>query len=61
MDGDTVSLDQAAAGFTHLQVAALLIAVEVMRRVEGFFHRLNDKFRDDKYLVGRRLINFHPR
>jgi hypothetical protein len=56
-----VLLEQPTARFAHLQAAVLLIAVEVARRVEGFFHRLNDKFRDDKYLVGRRLINFHPR
>ena len=45
----------------HLQAAMLLSAVELARRVEGFCYRLFDKFRDDKYLVGRRLINFHPR
>lgn len=50
--------DQPAAQCVHLHAAVLLIAVEVARRVEGLFYRLQYKFRDDEYLVGRRLVNF---
>jgi hypothetical protein len=60
-NGSAAFLEQPVAGCAHIQAAVLLIAVEVARRAEGFLHRLNDTFRDDKYLVGRRLINFHHR